>query len=167
MLYQRVSLSCEIRRNSSVPPPRKSRYRCARPGSESSVYAVPRTEKSAKFSVETGNDWAAAGVVVDGSGAFEGSWICCATSGAANDTSTTNGRVRRKVMDVPSPQESVASRAVRSVNLRVAVHAAAPDQPVAARGELRAVVNRGGMPRADVAPLAQHRQFGDEHPIVV
>ena len=64
-------------------------------------------------------------------------------------------------------KEPVAGRAVRAVNLRVAVHARAANQTVAARRELRAVVDRGWVPRRDVAPLAEHRRFGDEHAVVV
>src|SRR5204863_7401614 len=67
----------------------------------------------------------------------------------------------------PLPKKLFARGMVRPVDLRVAVDATASDHPVARGGELRAVVDRRGVPAADVAALAEHRLLGDQHAVVV
>ncbi len=56
---------------------------------------------------------------------------------------------------------------IRPVNLRMTVHAASSDRTVARGGDLPAVVNRRGMTARNVAALAEHRLFRDQHAIVV
>src|SRR5262245_46299696 len=68
---------------------------------------------------------------------------------------------------LPSPKELRAGRMVRPVNLRLAVHAGASNDAVAAVGDLRGVVDRRWMTAADVAALAQHRRLRHEHAVVV
>ena len=65
------------------------------------------------------------------------------------------------------PQEEVAGRVVRPVNLRVALRAAASHDPVAPRVHLRLVVDRRRVAARHVAALAEHRLLGDVHPLVV
>src|ERR1043166_4110447 len=147
------------RRTSSVAPSRRSRYRMKRAGSESVPNVVPRTVNSAKLPC------AFAGSIGPGSGAA-GCGACANDEAAAITNAAAITEIFLSIF-MMSPQERVAGRAVAAVNLLMAVHAAASDDPVAARGKLRAVVNRRGMPRADVAALAEHRRLGDEHPLVV
>src|ERR1043166_2884909 len=124
-----------------------------RAGSESVPNVVPRTVNSAKLPC------AFAGSIGPGSGAGANDEAAAITNAAAITEIFLS-------IFMMSPQERVAGRAVAAVNLLMAVHAAASDDPVAARGKLRAVVNRRGMPRADVAALAEHRGRGDEAPAV-
>src|SRR5206468_5601263 len=76
-------------------------------------------------------------------------------------------RVLVRITSSSLPKELVAGRMVGPVNLRMAVHAAAADRPVAGRGDLGAVVNRRRVPAADMAALTEHRVLGDEHAVVV
>src|SRR5579871_2651001 len=104
-------------------------------------------------------------VFCDGSGGGVFTWAC--TTPVASSKSERTKLDRIVCMSSLSAKERVAGRAVRAVDLRVAIDAAAPDQPVALRCERVGVVDRRGMLGADVAPLAQHRQLRHEHPIVV
>src|SRR5262249_35214433 len=144
------------RRKSTVAPLRPSRYRWKRAWSESGPYAVPRTPKSI---------WLTNGMSDTGAGIGD----VCACAPAA--VSTTAALMMTTCVRIASSrsltQEAVARWVVRSVNLRMAVHAAAPDGAVARRRDLRSVVDRRRVTAADVAPLAEHRLLGDQHAIVV
>ena len=52
------------------------------------------------------------------------------------------------------------------MNVFVARHAGTPDNSDAHILELSAVVNCGRVIRPDMAPLTEHRQLGDEEPLV-
>src|SRR3954471_21787648 len=65
------------------------------------------------------------------------------------------------------PQEEVAGRVIRAVNLRVALDAGASRDAVAARVHLGLVVDRRRVAARNMAALAQHRQLGDQQPLVV
>src|SRR3954467_3138217 len=65
------------------------------------------------------------------------------------------------------PQEEVAGRVIRAVNLRVALDAGASRDAVAARVHLGLVVDRRRVAARDMAALAEHRQLGDQQPLVV
>src|SRR5689334_18378998 len=130
-----------------------------RASSEPSLNEVPRTVNSATLPS------AFAGSIGPGSGAA-GCGACADAAAATITSAAAVSRISRRVF-MTSPQEGVAGRAVAAVDLLMTVRAAAADQTVAARRQLRAVVNRRGMARPDVTTLAEHRQLGDQHALVV
>src|ERR1043165_702209 len=83
-----------------------------------------------------------------------------AVPGAARARKTTK-RTRR--IGASLTRQRLARRMVRAVNVLVTVDAAAADQPVAARLQRHAVVNRRRMSRPDVAAPAQHPWTRDQH----
>src|SRR6187401_1929744 len=62
--------------------------------------------------------------------------------------------------------ERIPRGGIRSVDVFVARHAGTPDNSDAHILELSAVVNRRRVIRPDVAPLTEHRHFGDEQPFI-
>src|SRR3954470_21412543 len=62
--------------------------------------------------------------------------------------------------------ERLPRRGVRAMDIFVARHAAATHDPDATGLYLSVVINRRGMVRSDVAPLAEHRHLCDQQPLV-
>src|SRR5688572_33276734 len=62
--------------------------------------------------------------------------------------------------------QRLARRMVRTMDLGMAVHAAAADNAWAAVPHGETVVHRGRMSRADVTALAQHGHLRNEQPVV-
>src|SRR5262245_25739083 len=73
------------------------------------------------------------------------------------------------MMPSSSAKEGVSRWMVGPVDVRMTVHAPASVNSTAGRRRRRhalRVVNRGGMTRADMTALAEHRRLGDQQTIV-
>src|SRR5262245_4012089 len=85
-------------------------------------------------------------------------WASARCGAAALTRRISETNERRRMVVLPLPHEELARRMVRSVDLRVTVHAGATEHAVALVGrDLVLVVERRRMAARDVAALAEHR----------
>src|SRR6188474_1244393 len=96
-----------------------------------------------------------------GAGAFSCAGGCsCAAAATASARKAVVHNGVRVIIGMSSPQKRVTRRAVRPVDLRMTIDAAAADQAIAALVELCLVVDGRGVFRADMTALTEHRQLG-------